>query len=201
MKYVDFIKTMQDYAAFKYSTGVDGYTRKDGKQVRDLGAVNDLYEILVRLAFVGDYRLVRDTMLHVKKQGKTDIVSRGIIRYEVGFNGKTWQEGTKTHPLEGKFEGVIYGMIDTDIRDSIFEYIAEGNVKDAIILLASYTYIWYDKAEALIDLEGIPLRGKFFTIKNGRVMNNYNAGLQKRFTDAEFQHGELLIDRITKLNY
>lgn len=201
MTHTEFVTTLQEYAAFKYENGVHGFTNKSGKIVRDYGAVNDLYEILIRLFFVGDYRLVRDTMLHVKKQGRTDIVVNKSVRYEIGFNGKTWNEGTENNPLEGRYDGVIYGMIDTDIRDSIFQYIADGNIKHAIELLVSYTYIWTNKEGALSDLNSVPARGKFFTIKNNKVMNQYNPGLYKRFLSADMIYGTLLIDSKKELNY
>ena len=156
----------------------------------DLGAFGDLHETLVRIAMKGNYNLLHMSDLHVKKAGRADIIHHGV-KFEVGQNGKTWQEGSEADAMEGKFKAVAYGMYDEFTINAVYAAIADDRIEYAVEIIKAYTCVWTDKYQFLQDMSEVPARGKFFTIKNEKVANQFNAGLYNRF-EGHLENGEYM---------
>ena len=156
----------------------------------DLGAFGDLHETLVRIAMKGNYNLLHKNDLHVKKAGVADVTCKGV-KFEVGQNGKTWQEGTADDAMNGRFKAVAYGMYDKFTINEVYTAIAEDRIEYAIEIVKAYTCVWVDKYEIFNDMQAVPARGKFFTIKNEKVANQFNPGLYNRF-ENNLDNGEYM---------
>ena len=80
------------------------------KDYHDFGAFGDLFEILIRCAFMRKRSLVQWSMLSVKSIENSDIVSNKYGIIEVGHNGKTFTFGTVFDHMAGNFTSVVYGV-------------------------------------------------------------------------------------------
>lgn len=145
----------------------------------DLGAVNDLYEVLIRIAVKRNLYLVRYNDLHVKSASRADIVIHGIP-YEIGINGKTFTQATCADCMSGKFSGVIYGMANDDDRDYILNALARGDLKAAVNTLATLCGIWYDKYQFEYDMNNLS-RGA------GIVYKPHIAAAQVIYNDSKYR--------------
>ena len=141
----------------------------------DKGAFCDLYEILTRIAFIKNINLVKPFHLYVKQILQVDLISKKYGLIEIGFNGKTLQEGTLFDYMEGKYNTLVYGVIDNFTRDLIVELCINGNVEKAIKILKAYTVIInkYDFIPTLSNYR----KGKIVVVKSGKIMIQYNDSL------------------------
>ena len=157
--------------------------RNNTEELNDYGAFGDLFELLVRLAFIGNLTLVRSSSLHVKEQAKTDIVSNRYGKIEVGHNGKTWSKATVFNFMNGEFDSVVYGMFSAFDRQQIYSLCACGNIEQAVKYVKEYSCFWSDKNQYLADMDNLS-RGKGLTIKAGCVQTVYNDSKYQAFNAA-----------------
>ncbi len=149
----------------------------------DFGAFGDLLEVLARIAIIGNLNLIKAQHLNVKALFKNDIISKRYGIIEVAHNGKTWNSGTALNPIEGDYTSVIYGVFDAYTQNQVFNACINRNIKQAIAIVRAYCVYWHDKKDFLNDMESLT-RGKFFTIKSCKVMNQYNQSKHNAFIRA-----------------
>lgn len=157
--------------------------RNNASELNDYGAYGDLFEILIRIALIGNINLIHSNTLHVKAINCVDIISKKYGKLEIGQNGKTWQEGTVFDFMAGSFTGVIYGVFSKQDINSVFDLCENGNIKKAIEYVASYSVLWQDKYEFLYDIDNLTA-GKGITIKSKKIMSQFNPGKYNAFINA-----------------
>lgn len=172
--YINLYDYIQLYAKHKQAQFIDR---------NDFGAFGDLLEVLARIAIIGNLNLVKASHLSVKAIFKNDIMSKRYGIIEVAHNGKTWNEGTIENPIEGRYTSVIYGVFDAYTENQIFDACINRDIKQAIAIVRAYCVYWKDKNEFLQDMEGLT-RGKFFTVKSCKIMNQYNQSKHNAFIRA-----------------
>ena len=152
--------------------------------LNDFGALNDLFECLIRIASKRNFNLVKLSDIRVKTASQTDITLNGV-KYEIASNGKTWTQGTQTDYMSGNFVGVIYGVFEKQDMIYAIDCIKQGNVKTAVNYIASLACIWTEKHNFQYAMDSLT-RGKGITYKPclGRPQTVYNAGKYKAFVDA-----------------
>ena len=141
----------------------------------DLGAFCDLYEILIRIAFIKNLNFLKPYHLAVKPILSTDLVSKKYGKIEIGFNGKTLQEGTLFDYMAGNYSALCYGVIDNYTRDIIVNACINGDLSLAIKTIKAYT-ILTDKND-FIPILSTYRRGKIVVVKSGKIMIQYNDSL------------------------
>jgi hypothetical protein len=149
----------------------------------DFGAFGDLFEVLVRCAFVKKLSLVRSSMLHVKKATVTDMISKKYGKIEIGHNGKTFTQGTLFDYMAGDFNAVVYGMYSLDDKEKIYDYCINKKYDNAIDYILNYTCFWSDKYTFLHDMDNLS-RGKGIGVKGENVQVYYNDGKYNSFQMA-----------------
>lgn len=157
-------------------------------KLNDKGAIGDLVEILVRLCLI-KAKLRRSCHLHVKEQGRADIVSKRLGVIEVGHNGKSWTQGDLFDFMAGDFEAVIYGMLDDYDTKEIVTYCKGHEYEKAISYVAANFGYWADKYEYQHFMDNLS-RGKGVTVKAGEIQTVYNAGKYNAFQDA-IENGQI----------
>ena len=151
-------------------------------EMRDYGAAGDLIEVLTRVACLPSITLTHAAHLYVKPENTSDITIKGV-KFEVAHNGKTWTFGTIDNPLYGDFTGVVYGVWDAELLKQLF-FDAEVDIPRALATIREYMCVWGDKDAFRRDMDSLFPRGKFFTIKSCKVMNNCGDGFMRRFNEA-----------------
>lgn len=151
--------------------------------INDYGAFGDLYELLVRLAFVGHINLVRASSLRVKEQGRTDLISRKYGRIEIGHNGKTLTSATAFDYMEGNYDSVVYGVFDFATKLDIYNLCAAGRIMDAVKVVKAYSCYWSDKYSFQQDMDGLS-RGAGITYKAGIIQVVFNESKYNAFVGA-----------------
>lgn len=159
------------------------HKQENEQQLKDYGAFGDLYEVLIRVALLRKFVLVRPSALLVHDILNNDIVSKKFGILEVGQNGKTFQEGTVFDYMEGTFTSVIYGVFSDEDKQAIYNYCIAGNIERAVEYVKSYSVYWENKYQFLNDMDNLT-RGKGLTIKSGKVMVQFNSGKYNAFINA-----------------
>lgn len=155
----------------------------------DKGAFCDLYEILTRIAFIKNINLVKPFHLYVKQILQVDLISKKYGLIEIGFNGKTLQEGTLFDYMEGRYNTFVYGVIDNYTRDLIVELCINGDIEKAIKILKAYTII-INKYDFIPTLSSYR-KGKIIVVKSGKIMVQYNDSLYNCVLNA-IDSGDLI---------
>ena len=153
------------------------------QDINDFGAFGDLYEILVRCAFMRKIALVRWSMLSVKDINTSDIVSKKFGVVEVGHNGKTLTFGTLFDYMDGNYTSVVYGVFSDDDKKEVYNLVRNKEYERAIDYICAYSAYWSDKYEFQKDMDNLT-RGKGITVKSCGVQVVYNEGKYSAFLDA-----------------
>ena len=151
--------------------------------INDFGAFGDLYEILIRCAFLRKIALVRWSALSVKDVENNDIESKKFGIMEVGHNGKTLTFGTLFDYMEGKYTSVVYGVFSEEDKTQVYEYCKTKQYDKAIELVTSYSVYWSDKYDFQRDMDNLTT-GKGITVKPCGVQVVYNTGKYNAFINA-----------------
>lgn len=125
------LEIMPQYAAFKQATS---------KKLSDYGAFADMWEILLRLYCKPEWAIQYND-LHVKRQYDVDITIRGK-KCEVGTNGKTFAESTEEEASAGKYEYILYSVLDDDEKQAFFRMVKTGRTSEAMKQAAALTYVF-----------------------------------------------------------
>ena len=123
------LEVFPQYAAFKQTT-----TNK----LSDYGAFADMWEILLRMYTKPEWAIQFSDM-HVKRQYDVDITIRGK-KCEVGTNGKTFAESTEEEASAGRYDYILYTVLDDDEKQAFFRMVKTGRVKEAMQQAARMTY-------------------------------------------------------------
>ena len=167
-----------DYVSFLAET-----KENNEKEINDFGAFGDLYEILVRCAFMRSLSLVNWTTLAVKPIKEVDIDSKKFGLIEVGHNGKTLTQGTLIDYMEGEYTAVVYGTFSEEDKAKVYEYCKNKELKNAVEYIAQYSGYWSDKYAFQNDMDNLTT-GKGITKKGNDIQVVYNAGKYKAFQNA-----------------
>lgn len=153
------------------------------KDIHDFGAFGDLYEILIRCAFMRKRALVRWSMLSVKSIEDSDIISRKYGIIEVGHNGKTLTYGTVFNHMAGEYTSIVYGVFSDEDKKEVYRLCREKEYEKALDYVTSYSVYWQDKYAFENDMNNLT-RGKGITIKQCGVQVVYNTGKYNAFVSA-----------------
>lgn len=171
------------------------------EKLNDLGAFGDSIETIVHLVACRKIWRTSKKNLHVSEIGKTDVRINGI-RFEVGHNGKTWAESMEGEPMHGPFDGVIYGVFDTEETENIINLFRMGKIKEGIKAVCDMLYVFPDKMEHLNFMDSISTRSATIQYKDhlGRYMTIYNSSKHTAFINAiENSKYETLADYMNDL--
>lgn len=149
----------------------------------DFGAFGDLYEILVRCAFMRSLSLVRWSALSVKDIKNSDIVSKRFGITEVGHNGKTLSFGTLFDYMEGDYTSIVYGVFSEEDKKAVYDLCKDKDYDGAIDYICSYSSLWVNKYDFQSDMDNLT-KGKGITVKGGCVQVVYNNGKYNAFVNA-----------------
>ena len=153
------------------------------KDIHDFGAFGDLFEILIRCAFMRKLSLVKWSALSVKAINNSDIVSRKYGKIEVGHNGKTLTFGTLFDYMAGDYNAVVYGVFTEEDKKEVYTLCRNKEYEKALDYVTSYSVLWESKFDFEKDMNGLT-RGKGITVKSCGVQVVYNAGKYSAFVDA-----------------
>ena len=155
------------------------------EKLNDLGAFGDSIETIVHLVACRKIWRTNKKNLHVSEIDKTD-VKINSIRFEVAHNGKTWAESTENEPMQGHFDGVIYGVFDTEETENIINLFRIGKVMEGIKTVCNMLYVFPDKMEHLNFMDSISTRSATIQYKSnlGRYMTIYNPSKHTAFINA-----------------
>lgn len=153
------------------------------KDIHDFGAFGDLYEILIRCAFMRKKSLVKWSMLSVKSIENSDIISKKYGIIEVGHNGKTLTFGTVFDHMAGDYTSVVYGVFSEDDKKAVYDLCRSKQYEKALDYVTSYSAYWASKYEFENDMNGLT-RGKGITVKKCGVQVVYNTGKYDAFLAA-----------------
>lgn len=153
------------------------------KDIHDFGAFGDLYEILVRCAFMRKKALVRWSMLSVKSIESSDIISKKYGITEVGHNGKTLTFGTVFDPMAGEYTSIVYGVFSEEDKKEVYTLCRNKEYERALDYITSYSVYWADKYQFEQDINNLT-RGKGITAKKCGIQIVYNAGKYNAFLSA-----------------
>lgn len=151
--------------------------------INDLGAFGDLYEVLIRCAFLKKLSLVRWTALSVKDILSCDMISKKYGKIEIGHNGKTLTFGTLFDYMEGEYESVVYGVFSADEKKAIYDFLKEGEYEKAIATVCANSVYWKSKYSFQHDIDNLT-RGKGITVKSGQIQVVFNPGKYNAFIEA-----------------
>ena len=149
----------------------------------DFGAFGDLFEVLVRCAFMRSLSFVRWSALSVKAINQSDIVSKRFGVVEVGHNGKSLTYGTLFDYMDGEYTSIVYGVFSDDDKSEIFRLCKEKDYSGAIDYVCAYSGYWSDKYAFQLDMDNLT-RGKGITAKGADIQVVYNSGKYNAFIGA-----------------
>lgn len=149
----------------------------------DYGAFGDLFEILVRCAFMRSLSFVRWSVLSVKAINQSDIVSKRFGIVEVGHNGKSLTYGTLFDYMDGEYTSIVYGVFSEEDKSEVFSRCKAKDYDGAIDYICSYCAYWSDKYAFQSDMDNLT-RGKGITVKGADVQVVYNSGKYNAFVSA-----------------
>ena len=152
-------------------------------EINDFGAFGDLFEILVRCAFMRSLSLVRWSVLSVKAIDKADVTSKKFGIVEIGHNGKTLTFGTLFDYMEGNYTSVVYGVFSEEDKTEIYNLCKAREYDKAIDYITNYSAYWADKYTFQSDMDNLT-RGKGITAKSANIQVVYNTGKYTAFLNA-----------------
>lgn len=170
---------------FDYLVAYVSWKHRTFIKLNDYGAFGDSLETIVHLLACRKIWRTKIKNLHVTELGKTDVqINR--IPFEVGHNGKTWADSTLDNPMNGPFDGVIYGVIDDTERQYIIDLFTQGKVLEGIIQASNMLYVFPDKMDYLSFMDSISKRSATIQYKKslGRYQTIYNASKHSAFITA-----------------
>lgn len=170
--------TVREYIAILASVKEENET-----SISDFGAFGDLFEVLVRCAFMRKYSLVKWYMLSVKSIEKMDIKSKNFGVIEVGHNGKTLSYGTLFDFMKGDYTSVVYGVFSEEDKKEVYNLCRAEEYEKAIDYITSYSVYWENKYQFQEDMNNLT-RGKGITRKGDNIQVVYNAGKYNAFVSA-----------------
>lgn len=153
------------------------------KDIHDFGAFGDLYEVLIRCAFMRKKSLVQWSMLSVKSIENADIVSSKYGIIEVGHNGKTLTFGTVFDHMAGDYTSIVYGVFSDEDKKEVYKLCRDKEYEKALDYVTSYSVYWASKYDFENDMNNLT-RGKGITAKKCGVQVVYNAGKYDAFVSA-----------------
>lgn len=170
---------------FDYIVNYIMWKQRIFEKLNDLGAFGDSIETIVHLVAYRKVWRTNRKNLHVSEIDKTD-VRINSIRFEVAHNGKTWAESIENEPMHGHFDGVIYGVFDTEETERIISLFRIGSIKEGIKNVCDMLYVFPDKMEHLTFMNAISTRSATIQYKNnlGRYMTIYNPSKHTAFINA-----------------
>lgn len=178
---------------FDYVTMLAKEKESNAEKLNDKGAFGDLFEILVRIAIIGNYNLVQASALTVAEFKRIDVESKRYGKIEIGCNGKTWTQGTMFDYMAGNYDSVIYGMFSDIDKRLIITYCKQGNITQAIKEIKKRCGYWKDKYAFMDCLNHLGKNGKeikAFSIRSGKIMNQFNDNMYYRFME-EIENGNI----------
>lgn len=170
--------TVLDYIAMLAET-----KEENEKNLSDYGAFGDLYEILIRCAFISKISLVRWTALHIKDIKHSDMVSKKYGITEIGHNGKTLSFGTLLDYMSGDYTSVVYGVFSDEDKKEIYSLCKSGQYKKVMQYVKDYSVYWSNKYDFQKDMDSLTA-GKGITAKTCGVQVVYNTGKYNAFVSA-----------------
>lgn len=178
-------KMKHSESVFDYIVNYIIWKQRIFEKLNDLGAFGDSIETIVHLVACRKIWRTNKKNLHVSEIDKTDVKINGI-RFEVAHNGKTWAESVEDEPMEGHFDGVIYGVFDSEETENIITLFRTGKVMEGIKTVCDMLYVFPDKMEHLDFMDGISTRSATIQYKNnlGRYMTIYNPSKHNAFIKA-----------------
>lgn len=153
------------------------------KDIHDFGAFGDLYEVLIRCAFMRRKALVKWYFLSVKAIETADMISKKYGIVEVGHNGKTLTFGTVFDHMAGNYTSVVYGVFSEEDKKEVYRLCREHEYEKALDYVTTYSVYWSDKYAFENDMNSLT-RGKGITVKACGVQVVYNAGKYNAFLQA-----------------
>lgn len=159
------------------------------QNIKDFGAFGDLFEILVRCAFMRKIALVRWSMLTVKDIKTSDIISKKFGVVEVGHNGKTLSFGTLFDFMDGEYTSVVYGVFSDEDKKEVYRLVREKQYENAIDYICSYSAYWANKYDFQSDMNNLT-RGQGVALKGENIQVVYNEGKYNAFVNA-LEEGKL----------
>lgn len=166
---------------YDYIIGYINWKQRIFQKMNDLGAFGDSIETIVHLVACRKIWRTSRKNLHVSEISKTDVRINGI-RYEVGHNGKTWNDSIPDDAMHGPFDGVIYGVFDAEETEIIINFFRAGKTLKGIKAVCDLLYVFPDKYahQAFMDSLGrsatIQYKGhldKYQTIYNDSKRNAF----------------------------
>lgn len=153
------------------------------KDFHDFGAFGDLYEVLIRCAFMRKKSLVKWSALSVKSIECSDIVSQKYGIIEVGHNGKTLTFGTIFDHMAGNYNSVVYGVFSEEDKKEVYKLCKARQYEKALDYVTSYSAYWSNKYQFEQDMNELT-RGKGITVKKCGVQVVFNSGKYSAFLNA-----------------
>ena len=153
------------------------------QDIHDFGAFGDLFEVLVRCAFMRKQSLVRWSMLSVKSIETADIISKKYGIIEVGHNGKTLTFGTLFDHMSGDYTSMVYGVFTEEDKKEVYTLCKNKEYEKALDYVTSYSVYWASKYQFEDDMNNLS-RGKGITVKQCGVQVVYNASKYNAFISA-----------------
>ena len=153
------------------------------KDIHDFGAFGDLFEVLIRCAFMRKKSLVKWSALSVKSIETSDIISKKYGIIEVGHNGKTLTFGTVFDYMSGDYTSMVYGVFSEEDKKEVYSLCREKEYEKALDYVTSYSVYWESKYEFESDMNNLT-RGKGITVKSCGIQVVYNDGKYNAFVNA-----------------
>jgi hypothetical protein len=172
-----------ELAILDYMSMLADIKENNESELKDFGAFGDLFEILVRCAFMRKLSLVRWSVLSVKAINTADIASKKYGVIEVGHNGKTFTFGTMFDYMEGNYTSVVYGVFSEEDKKAVYSLVRNKDYEKAIDYVANYCGYWADKYDFQKDMDSLT-RGKGITAKGANIQVVYNEGKYNAFVAA-----------------
>lgn len=169
---------------FDYLASYAEWKAKITETFNDYGAFADLVETCVHAIVNLKIWRVNLRNLHVSAIGNIDVRFRGN-RFEVGTNGKNWMESTESDYMNGKFDGVIYGMFDDDDKEMILNNFINGDILGGLTTICNFLYVWENKYDYLDFMQGISRKPSITWWEAQQIARvRYNPSKIKAFTEA-----------------
>lgn len=172
-----------DLSILEYLSILSEVKEGNEKDIHDFGAFGDLFEILVRCAFMRKINLVKWSALSVKAIDTSDIISSRFGIIEVGHNGKTLSHGTLFDYMAGDYNAVVYGVFSEEDKKEVYALCRNKEYEKALDYICSYSAYWASKYDFQKDMDNLT-RGKGITAKGANIQVVYNTGKYNAFVDA-----------------
>ena len=172
-----------DLTVLEYISILASVKEENEKEIADYGAFGDLFEILIRCAFIRKYNLVSWSALSVKAIDTSDMISKKYGIIEIGQNGKTLSHGTVFDFMSGDYTSIVYGVFSEEDKKAVYSLCRNKDYEKALDYVTSYSSYWESKYQFESDMNSLT-RGKGITIKSGSIQVVYNSGKYNAFVNA-----------------